>query len=223
MNAQGPKLAASMMCADALAMEPDLRALERAGVEYLHIDMMDGHFVPNIAMGVDLVRQIQAGTAIPLDVHLMVTNPEFWVPKVLDELSPAIVAFHHEAAPHGVRLAQTIRARGVLAGVAINPGTAVSALDALLPEVDLVLVMTVNPGYAGQRIVKSAVAKIGELSERRERLGLPLLIQVDGNVSFESAPEMVALGADILVGGSSLFRKDVGIEEAARQLRVGGV
>jgi ribulose-phosphate 3-epimerase len=212
-------IAASLMCADALETGADLRALEQAGIEYLHIDVMDGHFVPNIAMGIDLVKQIRAATEIPLDVHLMVTEPDFWVPKSLDELSPAILVFHQEAAAHGVRLAQAIRERGVLAGVAINPGTPVSALEAMLPEVDLVLVMTVNPGYAGQRIVESALAKVGQLRQIREREGYDLLIQVDGNVTLESAPRMAALGADILVGGSSLFRKDPGIVATARRIR----
>ena len=213
-------ISASTMCANALALGADLRALEEARIDYLHIDVMDGHFVPNLGMGIDLVKQIKAATTIPLDVHLMVANPEFVVPKVLDEISPAILVFHLEATPHALYLTQKIRDRGVMAGIAINPATPVSALECVLPEVDLVLVMTVDPGFAGQRLIPSTLGKISEVRRRLDERGIDIPIAVDGNVSFEHGPSMWAAGADFFIcGTSSLFHPQMGIVAAAQEFR----
>lgn len=220
MSSGKPILSASLMCANALALEADLRALEEAQVDYLHLDIMDGNFVPNIAVGIDLVKQVKAATSLPLDAHLMVANPDVWVPRIIEELSPPMIAFHLESALHSVRIAQYIRDAGAIAGVAMNPGTPACLLESLLPELDLVLVMTVNPGYAGQVLVESSLPKITAIRRMSERMGVSLLIGVDGNVSIEHAPRMREAGADLFVcGSSSLFRPDLGILGAARAFR----
>lgn len=220
MSRERALLSASMMCANALHLDRDLRAVEEAGVDYLHIDFMDGHFVPNLGMGFDLTKQLRYASELPLDVHLMVSNPEALVPRILDELSPGIVTFHVETTAHGVLLAQKIRERGVLAGIALNPGTPLCLLESLLEDIDFVLVMTVNPGFAGQRLVPSTLEKIRQLRRRLDESGRDLLIGVDGNVSFEHGPRMRAAGANLFVcGTSSLFREDLGIARAAEQFR----
>ena len=220
MNRQAPIISASVTCANALALDSDLRALEEAEVDYVHIDMADGHFVPNLGVGLDLAKQIKQATKIPLDLHLMVSNPEVWAPRVLGELRPAIVAFHIEPMVDTVRLARTIRDLGALAGAAINPGTPVSALESLLEEIDLVLVMTVCPGFAGQTLVPSALNKISDLRRRILENHLDVPIMVDGNASFEYAPRMREAGADIFVcGSSSVFQPKLGIVAATEAFR----
>ena len=173
--------------------------------------MADGHFVPLLGIGIEEAKQVRQATPIPFDVHLLVANPNVWVPRVLDELRPAIVTFQAEATNHGYLLAQTIRQRGALAGVGINPGTPLSVLECLLPAVDLVLVMTTNPGFTRQTLIPSMIEKIADLRRLIESKGLDIHISVDGNVSFENAPQMVAAGADFLVcGSSSVFDRNRG-------------
>lgn len=216
MNQTNPKLTASLLCADSLALAADLTALEESGVDYLHIDMADGHFVPLLGIGIEEAKRVRRATPIPFDVHLLVANPEVWTPRVLDELSPAIVTFPAEATAHGYRLAQMIRQAGAMAGVAINPGTPLSTLEYLLPAVDLVLVMTINPGIVGQTLIPGMIEKIADLRQLIARRGLNTHINVDGNVSFDTAPRMTAAGADFLVCGSwSIFDRNRGSIVAA--------
>jgi ribulose-phosphate 3-epimerase len=200
-----PQLTASLLCADALTLRDELQALEQAQIDYLHVDMADGHFVPLLGIGIEEAKAVRKATPIPFDVHLLVNNPENWVPRALEELKPAAVTFQAEATDHGYRLAQTIRQHGVLSGVGLNPGTSLSALDCLLPTVDLVLLMTTNPGFTRQSLIPSMLDKIVDLKRLIEAKGLdhPVRISVDGNVSFENAPQMVAAGANVLVSGSS--------------------
>jgi ribulose-phosphate 3-epimerase len=206
-----PKLSASLLCADVLALGDDLAALEQAGVDYLHVDMADGHFVPLLGIGIEEAKRVRQASKIPFDVHLLVSNPNVWVPRVLDDLSPAIVTFSAEATVHGYLLAQTIRNSGAMAGVAINPGTPLSVLEYLLPTVDLVLVMTINPGIVGQTLIPGMIEKIADLRQLLVRKGLDVHIAVDGNVSFDTAPRMTAAGADFLVCGSwSVFDRNRG-------------
>jgi ribulose-phosphate 3-epimerase len=211
MNVAATSLTASLLCADALALAGDLAALQEARVDYLHVDMADGHFVPLLGIGIEAAKQVRQATPIPIDVHLLVANPNVWVPRVLDELQPAIVTFQAEATDHGYLLAQTIRQKGALAGVGINPGTPLSVLEYLLSTIDSVLLMTTNPGFTRQTLIPSMIEKIADLKRLIESKGLDIHISVDGNVSFENAPSMVAVGADLLVcGSSSIFDRSRG-------------
>lgn len=209
MNQTNPKLTASLLCADTLALANDLAGLEQAGIDYLHVDMADGHFVPLLGIGIEEAKRVRSATTIPLDVHLLVSNPEVWVPRVLDELTPDIVTFPAEATAHGYRWVQMIRQRGAMAGVAINPGTPLTILDYLLPAVDLVQVMTINPGIVGQTLIPGMLDKIADLRQLIAKKGLEVHISIDGNVSFDTAPKMLAAGADFLVCGSwSVFDRN---------------
>jgi ribulose-phosphate 3-epimerase len=203
MGINSPKLTASLLCADFLDLGKDMRALEEAKIDYVHVDMADGHFVPLLGIGIEEAKQVRAATRIPLDVHLLVSNPDDLVPQILDSLSPAIVTFHIEASSQGYLLAQTIRGRGCMAGVALNPATPLSSIEYLLPELDVVLVMTTNPGITGQRLIDGMIEKIADLRDLIATKGRDVHISVDGNVSFDHAPRMVEAGADLLVCGSS--------------------
>ncbi|MBN1394168.1 MAG: SIS domain-containing protein [Pirellulales bacterium] len=203
MNRRQPKLTASLLCADPLRLGDELTSLREAGVDYIHVDMADGHFVPFLGIGIEEAKAARGATSIPLDVHLLVSNPNVWTPMVLDELSPAAVTFHAEATDHAYLLAQTIRAKGALAGVALNPATAISTIECLLPTVDMVLLMTTNPGFTRQILIPDMIEKIADLRRLIHDKGLNIHICADGNVGFENAPRMAAAGADILVCGSS--------------------
>ena len=206
-----PKLTASLLCSDAMRLSEELMKLEEAGIDYLHVDMADGHFVPILGIGLEESKCIRQNTGIPLDIHLLVSNPEMWVPRVLEELRPAIVTFQAESTFHGHRLVQTIQKEDVLAGVAINPGTPIAVLEYLLPVVDYVLLMTTNPGYMQQTLAAGMIKKIADLKKLISGKGLDTRIIADGNVSFDNAPSMVSAGADLLVcGSSSVFDKKRG-------------
>jgi ribulose-phosphate 3-epimerase len=211
MNQTNPRLTASLLCADTLALAGDLASLQEAAIDYLHVDMADGHFVPLLGIGIEEAKQVRQAAKIPFDVHLLVANPNVWVPRVLEELSPAIVTFQAEATSHAYRLAQMVRQRGALAGVGLNPGTPLSVLECLLPTIDMVLLMTTNPGFTRQTLIPSMIDKIADLRRMIQSKGLDIHISVDGNVSFQNAPQMVAAGADFLVcGSSSVFDRSRG-------------
>lgn len=211
MNQTNPKLTASLLCADVLTLGDELAELQEASIDYLHVDMADGHFVPLLGIGIEEARAVRGATDIPFDVHLLVANPNVWVPRVLDELRPAIVTFQAEATDHAYLLAQTIRQKGVWAGVGINPATPLAALEYLLPAVDVVLLMTTNPGFTRQVLIPGMVDKIADLDRLITRKGLNVHISVDGNVSFDNAPAMAAAGADFFVcGSSSIFDRNRG-------------
>lgn len=213
-------LSASLMCADLLNMEEAIKDLEKANIDYLHIDIMDGSFVPNITLGFDLINSIKKATDIPLDIHMMVYEPSKFIERMnLSEND--IVCVHYESDIHIHRTLELIKNKGCKAGLAINPGTPVESVKNLMDYVDMLLVMTVSPGFAGQKIFKGADRKVTEARKLLTQWGYgDTLIQVDGNISLENGKRMYNAGADIFVlGTSSLFLKDKSLEQAAKDFK----
>lgn len=193
------------MCADPFALGAVVAALEAGGIEWLHIDVMDGRYVPNFTLGPDYCRALAAVTKIPLDVHLMVEEPERHV-GLFTAFPGARVSFHPETVRQPVRLIERIREAGASPGIALDPGLSVDTYAHLLPLVDQVVIMTVNPGYAGQKLLPFCLPKITRARELLADCGSAAQVEVDGNISWENIPRMVAAGADVLVAGtSSLF------------------
>ena len=209
-------LSASVMCADLVNLEKSIRELEKGGIDYIHIDIMDGSFVPNITLGFDLVNAVKKITDIPLDVHMMVSDPARFIDLMnLDEND--ILCVHYEADVHIQRTLAKIKAKGCKAGLAVNPQTPLFAFEYLREYVDMALIMTVSPGFAGQKIFEGAERKI---REARAMLGNDILIEADGNMSIPNGVMASNAGADIFVlGTSSLFLKDKDIETAAKDFR----
>ena len=209
-----------MMCADIFALGETLKTFEKNGVSYLHIDIMDGEFVPNFTLGTDYCRLMKKATSIPLDIHLMINDPEKKL-SWFDFGEGDMVSVHFESTKHPYLALQMIRERGAKAFLAINPGTAASVILPMLSVMDGVLVMTVNPGFAGQKLAESTLAKISEVRALAEAAGkTDLLIETDGNVSFQNAIRMSRAGADIFVAGTSaVFRKDMTLEEGLKKLQ----
>ena len=210
----------SLMCADFLKLGDELKKLEAAGIEYLHIDIMDGEFVPNFQLGTDFIKKLKGATKIPLDVHMMVKNPEAkidWIPFGEGDY----VSVHYEACTHLQRALASIRARGGKPMLALNPATPLSVIEEVLPDLDAILVMTVNPGFAGQKLIPSTLDKIKRLRRYLDEKGYGHIeIECDGNVSFENAKKMREAGANIFVAGtSSIYAKDGTFEENIQKLR----
>jgi len=214
----GIALGASLMCADYLNLERDIQLLEQNGVDYLHFDVMDGHFVPNFGLNLDLLKKARSITHLPINVHLMIENAADYIDEYIDAGCNSL-SFHQEPTYHIQRLLQKIKDRGVQAGIALNPATSLSTLEYILPDLDFVLIMTVNPGFAGQALVPATLEKISKLKKMINDSQRNIQIQVDGNVSFENIPKMIKAGATMLVGGtSSLFMKDMAISESAKKV-----
>lgn len=211
------KIAPSILSADFSRLGEHVRIVEEAGAEYLHLDVMDGHFVPNITLGPPVVSALRKGSGMLFDAHLMIENPDLYAQRFI-EAGADLVTVHAEASPHLHRTIQMIKKSGARAGVALNPSTHPSAIEYVLGMVDLVLVMTVNPGFGGQEFIAGMVDKIRAVREMLDRAGSSAEIQVDGGITTATAPLVYSAGATVLVAGSSVFGSaDPGA--AVRELR----
>jgi ribulose-phosphate 3-epimerase len=205
------KVAPSILSADFGRLADEIKAVEKAGADLIHIDVMDGHFVPNITIGPLIVEAARRATTLPLDVHLMIARPEQYIGDFA-KAGADYLTVHVEATSHLNRLVQMMKEhKGMRAGVSLNPATPLSSLDYILDDVDMVLIMSVNPGFGGQAFIASALEKIRSLRKRIDDLGLKVEIEVDGGVKPDNAAEIIRAGADILVAGSAVFgQKDYG-------------
>ena len=210
----------SLMCADFLNLGAELTALKEGGIEYLHIDIMDGVFVQNYTLGTDFIKKLHAATDIPLDIHLMIKDPEVKL-DWFEIREGDYVAVHYEACTHHQAMLQKIKSKGGKTMLALNPGTPLCVLEELLPDLDAVLIMTVNPGFAGQKLIPQTLDKITRCRKMLVEAGYPdVEIECDGNVSFENAEEMSRAGANIFVAGtSSLYAKGSSLEENIARMR----
>ncbi|OTN88962.1 ribulose-phosphate 3-epimerase [Enterococcus sp. 7E2_DIV0204] len=198
------KLAPSILSADFANLERDIQLVEKLGADYIHVDVMDGQFVPNITLGPNVVSAIRPVTKLPLDVHLMIVQPENYI-EAFAKAGADIITVHEESTPHIHRAIQMIKASGVKAGVVINPGTPLSAIEYVLDLVDQVLIMTVNPGFGGQSFIESSLDKIAQLKEWKETKGYTYDIEVDGGIVPETAKLCKEAGANVFVAGSYIY------------------
>ena len=198
------RIAPSILSADFARLGEEVRAVSAAGADYVHVDVMDGHFVPNLTIGPGVVKALRPHSPLPFDVHLMIAPVDPYVPAFA-EAGADIITVHPEAGPHVHRTVQLIRSLGKKAGIALNPGTPVEALDYLLDAIDLVLVMSVNPGFGGQSFIESQLAKIAAVRRRIDASGRAIELEVDGGINPDMAARAVAAGADLLVAGTAAF------------------
>ena len=201
-------LAPSLLAADFTRLGEQMRIIDQAGAQYFHFDVMDGSFVPNISMGLPVLQSIRKVTKKKLDVHLMITHPEQYISDFSDA-GADILTVHAETCTHLDQVVRDIKREGLLAGVALNPSTPLSVLDYILPEVDMVLVMTVNPCYGGQKMISYTLDKIRELRGIVQRRGLTTDIEVDGGVKIDNVDRFLAAGANVIVAGSGIFKGDL--------------
>ncbi|MUV40013.1 Ribulose-phosphate 3-epimerase [Lentibacillus sp. JNUCC-1] len=200
------KIAPSILSADFARLGAEITEVEKGGADFIHVDVMDGHFVPNITIGPLIVEAVRPVTKLPLDVHLMIENPDAYIPAFA-KAGADIISVHQETCPHLHRTLHLIKHHGAKASVVLNPATPAEMIRDILPDVDMVLIMTVNPGFGGQSFIESTLPKIRQIAKWREEADLSFNIQVDGGVTTETAGLCTEAGADILVAGSAVFNK----------------
>ena len=218
MKGKRVKLAPSILSADFGRLGEQVAEVAKAGADYIHVDVMDGHFVPNITIGAPVVASLRSWTNLPLDVHLMIERPENHISQFA-EAGAGIITVHVEVGQHLHRLIETIKGLGVRAGVALNPATPLSSVDEVLPLLDLVLVMTVNPGFGGQAFIGSMMDKIARLREMLDDRQAKAELEVDGGITANIAPKVAQAGAEVLVAGAAIFNSKQGAGKALHEMR----
>jgi len=212
------KLAPSILSADFACLGDQIAEVARAGADYIHVDVMDGHFVPNITVGAPVVASIRPLTSLPLDVHLMIEHPERYISDFINA-GADIITVHVEACPHLLSTIQAIKEQGVKAGVSLNPPTPLIAVDEFIHHVDLILIMSVNPGFGGQSFIPETLPRIASMRKILDDRRPGVELEVDGGINADNAPDIVEAGATVLVAGNSIFKSREGISRALQKLR----
>lgn len=211
------KIAPSLLSADFAALGEEIKKIELAGADFIHLDVMDGMYVPNITFGPPVIQKIRKTTSLPFDVHLMIDRPERYIEDFVNA-GADIITVHEEATIHLHRTIQLIKSFGIKSGISLNPATPLSHIEYILDDIDLILIMTVNPGFGGQSFIPSMKEKIKAARKMIDNRGLDIILQVDGGIKLDNAKDMINLGADVLVVGSGIFEAD-DIENRIKQFK----